>query len=607
MADCALDEEPNIKSEGVLLLWPPGLIRNWRFWFIQAMVAVLFFVHLLFAVSSATDLIDAVISSAAISCLLVPTVYAAFNFGIGGSLATAGWVTLLMASHLVVYWRPNALMSSLMMIEVISLDAVAFVLGMEISIIRASSDRARFEADHDLLTGLGNRRHYCESVRLAWQNQKDSVLKSPNNPTGSFALLVLDLDDFKLVNDTKGHVTGDNVLREVALRLQTVTRVVDVVFRLGGDEFAVLLTDLNERHDVLDMARRISTALNEPYHLLRPADGAKGPSVTIHASIGVAMSTDEIQSAEEMVNNADMAMYAARAAKIEVLEWTPALRIALTSRAELEHDLQLALERDEFVLHYQPVVSLETGWVIGVESLLRWNRLGQGLLSPTEFICALETSELIVPVGRWALDEACRQLRRWHQELVTEDKCAGAMGLPTIGVNVSGVQLRDPGFAEDVLAALTRNGLKATDLVLEITESVALTKEFATLSSLRDIGIRIAIDDFGTGYSSWSLLRHIKADILKIDKSFVDDISDSASATEIVQGITQLAKSLGLETVAEGVEFVEQLRILRAVGCDKVQGFLLAKPAQSIKIVGLFGGPLENWSTWFSPEMAQMT
>ncbi len=291
-----------------------------------------------------------------------------------------------------------------------------------------------------------------------------------------------------------------------------------------------------------------------------------------------------------------MAMHAAKSEGVEVLEWSSSQRSDFEAKAILREDLARAVENDEFILFYQPVVGLQSGRVVGLEALIRWEHPTRGLVGPVEFIDALEETGLIVPVGRWVLHEACKQLGKWQD--MNPD------GPPlTVGVNVSGIQLRDPEFVRDLEELFAKSDLCAANLILEITESVAMSQEASVLLSLLDKGLHIAIDDFGTGYSSMSSLRKIPADILKIDKAFVDDVSSDPIALAIVRAISDLARTVGMETVAEGVEDAEQLRALYELGCDNVQGYLIARPERPESISRFFGAQLPSWETWMEADL----
>jgi diguanylate cyclase (GGDEF)-like protein/PAS domain S-box-containing protein len=424
------------------------------------------------------------------------------------------------------------------------------------------------QAFHDPLTGLANRSLFRDRVRHALALRQRS-----HHP---LAVLFLDLDGFKAINDSLGHATGDRLLNAVAGRLQSVVRPGDTVARLGGDEFAVLLEDLEGLH----VAQQIAARFIEELHASFALDGHE---VFVGASVGVAVA-DRDEDADELLRNADLAMYRAKSngkGRCEVFE--PDMHAAAIERMAIEGDLRHAVVRGELRLHYQPVVELATGRVVGVEALLRWQHPTRGLVSPLDFINVAEESGLIVPVGRWVLTEACRQVAKWQRET----------GLPLrLSVNLSARQLEAPRLAEHVAKTLRSTGVRANDLVLEITESMLVDnaeRTIAKLHLLREIGVKLAIDDFGTGYSSLNYLRRLPVDVLKIDRSFVKGIGTEAELTSLTAAIVGIGRDLGLDTVAEGIEDPVQLAALREMGCVLGQGFLYARPLPPAELAALIG------------------
>ncbi len=410
-------------------------------------------------------------------------------------------------------------------------------------------------AAHDPLTGLANRTLLTEAVQRAVAAARDCGV--------SAALLLLDLDGFKRINDSLGHAFGDQVLQAVAARLQSILRPQDLVARLGGDEFAVLVGDGAR---ATELARRISESLSRPMSLSRSR-------VTVSASIGLAqVASDEDASA--VLAAADMAMYAAKAAGPgQVRTFCVDMRHALDHRLHLEAELRAAVSDDQFELHYQPYVNIETGTVTGTEALVRWRHPTRGLLLPPEFIPIVEDTSMIVPLGRWVLRSACSAAAAWQP--------ADPAHLRTLSVNVSARQLDDPSLVEDVAAALAASGLPGRALTLEITESALVDDSPSVLQRLRALkalGVMIAVDDFGTGYSSLSRLRTFPVDVLKIDRSFVQDV-ESHAGRALVKAIVALSDALGLDVVAEGVESAGQARQLAALGCHIAQGYHFARPA----------------------------
>ena len=414
------------------------------------------------------------------------------------------------------------------------------------------------QAFHDSLTGLPNRRLFLDRAEQA--------LRRAGRTATPPVALCLDLDGFKDVNDSLGHQAGDGLLRVVANRLLGVVRAGDTVARLGGDEFAVLLDATGTtRADAEDLAERVLAVLAEPMDL-------DGSTVTVGTSIGVVVADPEA-TPETLLRDGDIAMYRAKAAgRRQWICFVPGMRDAELGRIELERELTGALDGGQLSLVYQPVVDLRTEAVTGFEALLRWHSPTLGPIGPDRFVPVAEASGLIGPIGRWVLAEAARTASGWQREHGEQ---------LTMAVNVSARQLADPGFLADVRAVLADSGVAPGSLVLEITETALVTDATtvgARLAELRAMGVRIALDDFGTGYSSLSWLRTFPVDVLKIDRSFVQLLSGSGQDAAIVIGLVQLAHSLDLEVVAEGVELADQRDRLRAEGCDLAQGYLFARP-----------------------------
>jgi diguanylate cyclase (GGDEF)-like protein/PAS domain S-box-containing protein len=410
---------------------------------------------------------------------------------------------------------------------------------------------------HDALTGLPNRSLMLDRLGLA--------LRRSARSGGSVGVLFLDLDNFKVVNDSLGHVVGDQLLAAVARRVEGALRPADTVARLGGDEFTVLLEDLADATEARGVADRLHGALAQPFDL-------DGRTVFTTASVGIAVGTGSVQP-ESLLRDADTAMYRAKSqgrARCEVFD--PTMHTSALARLHLETDLRGAVERGEFELAYQPLVSLIDGRITGFEALARWRHPERGVLGPSEFIPAAEDTGLIVPLGRWVLREACRQMREWNRHY------GAAL---SVNVNLSARQFQDGGLVRDVAAALRDTELPAAFLKLEITESLLmgdLGGVSGALDELKALGVELCIDDFGTGYSSLSYLHRFPIDTLKIDRSFVSRLDGDGQSEQIVRTILVLAKSLNLRAVAEGVETVEQADRLRAMGCEFAQGFRFSKP-----------------------------
>ncbi len=443
----------------------------------------------------------------------------------------------------------------------------AGVVGAVIA-FRDVSERKRLEAQlthqafHDALTGLANRALFRDRVEHA--------LTRTERHAAGVAVLFLDLDNFKSINDGLGHAAGDRLLCAVAGRLMAATRGHDTVARLGGDEFAILLEAVHDDAEALQVVERAEAAMQAPVSL-------DGKDVLISASIGIARG-GSASRADELLRNADVAMYRAKArGGGSHAVFAPEMHAALLDRLELEADLRQAADRHEIRLVYQPIIELATSRCVGVEALARWTHAQRGPVPPSDFIPLAEESGIIVPLGRWILMEACRRGARF---VPSSD---GSEPL-TISVNISGRQLQSATLADDVVAALDALGLAPERLVLEITESVIMQDTEATLRKLRAlkaIGVRLAIDDFGTGYSSLSYLQRFPIDILKLDKTFIDGVGRGGTDAALARTIIALGDMLHLRTVAEGVESVQQRDELLAFGCDLAQGYLFARPLEA--------------------------
>jgi diguanylate cyclase (GGDEF)-like protein/PAS domain S-box-containing protein len=427
-------------------------------------------------------------------------------------------------------------------------------------------ERLSQQAFHDALTGLPN--------RALFQDRLEHALRQRGQTVG---LLFVDLDHFKVVNDSLGHDAGDQLLRDVAQRLAGCLREGDTLARLGGDEFTVLLPDIADAHEAAAVARRIESRLEPPFEL-------PGQSVFVTASIGIATGVALQSRSETLLRDADAAMYEAKArgrAGHAVFDTT--MHTRAVTRLAIETDLRLAIDNDQLELHYQPIKWLKGDQIVGVEALVRWRRPDGTLVPPGDFIPVAEETGLIRPIGRWVLHEACRQVARWRSDL---PQVAGL----SISVNVSARQLQDASLVEDVRSALRESGLDPGSLILELTES-AVVENFegasATLQKLRWMSVQLAMDDFGTGHSSLSSLSQLPLDILKIDQSFVARLDQDAEGRAIVYAIASLATALGVRVTGEGIETASQLSALIELDCSHGQGFLLGRPAPADELAAL--------------------
>ncbi|MEV4537962.1 EAL domain-containing protein [Asanoa sp. NPDC049518] len=427
--------------------------------------------------------------------------------------------------------------------------------------LRDVTDKRRLErelthrANHDALTGLANRTLFAERMQKAIEARR-----------GVVGVLFIDLDDFKVVNDTLGHASGDQALKAVGGRISTALRPHDTAARLGGDEFAVLIDDAGEPADVEDVADRIIRALREPYNV-------GGNLISCSASIGIGTTADAVDGSE-LLRQADLALYVAKGAgKSQWRRYQPELHTTFVERLELRAELDRAIHDGGLALEYQPIVRLGDGHAVGFEALLRWSHPTRGRLTPDAFIDVAEESGLIVPIGEWVLRTAIAAAATWRK--------GQPYGAPYVAVNVSARQFRTPGFVRLVKRELAAAKLPPSCLMLEITESLLLRDDdqvWDDLAEVRRLGVRVAIDDFGTGYSSLSYLRHVPLDVLKIDRLFTGTVATSTQQRALVDGIVRLAHTLGLEVVAEGIETTEERDLLRRIGCPYGQGFLFSRP-----------------------------
>jgi diguanylate cyclase (GGDEF)-like protein/PAS domain S-box-containing protein len=435
----------------------------------------------------------------------------------------------------------------------------------DVSLARSQSRKMAHQAQHDSLTDLPNRTllsdRMIQAIALAQRHKKQ------------LAVLFLDVDRFKHINDSLGHGIGDRLLQSVAQRLLSCVRASDTVSRQGGDEFVILLSEIAHADDAAISAGRILLALSAPHHIDQH-------ELYLTVSVGIAIYPEDGAEPEVLLKNADFAMYDAKESCRNTYKFFKAeMNSRAVERQSLENDLRHAMERQEFVLHYQPKMNLETGAIIGVEALIRWYHPARGLVPPTQFIPIAEDCGFIVPIGRWVLREACRQARAWQDA-----------GLPPmcIAVNISAVELRAGDFVAGVRAILTEMGIEPRYLELELTETFLmqdLESTAAVLRALKDLGVQLALDDFGTGYSSLSYLKRFPIDTLKIDRSFVRDLTTDADDASIVNAVISMGKSLHMQVVAEGIETQEQLAFLQKHGCPEGQGYYFSRPVAAAELV----------------------
>jgi diguanylate cyclase (GGDEF)-like protein/PAS domain S-box-containing protein len=432
-----------------------------------------------------------------------------------------------------------------------------FILGVVVDVTERRQSEAQIYhmAHHDALTGLANRVLFLKSV--------DEALARLRRFDETFNIVVLDLDQFKAVNDTLGHPVGDMLLKEAAVRLRACTRETDIVARLGGDEFAILQrTDGDQGNQARTLSERLLEAIQQPFD-------HEGTKLVVGTSIGVALAPQDGNSADHLLKNADLALYRAKSeGRNRWRLFDTQMEAEARARHALEGDLRNAIWRDEFEIYYQTLVCSATRDTCGVEALVRWRHPARGLLAPDSFIPLAEETGLIVPLGEWILRRACLDAVAWPAHV-------------KLAVNLSATQLSSPGLERIIAAILDQTGLPPARLELEITESVLLENDevnLAVLHALRGLGVAVVLDDFGTGYSSLSYLQRFPFDKLKIDRSFVRDLTSRSDSAAIVCAVTSLGKSLNILTTAEGIETEEQFSLLRATGVDQMQGYLFSRP-----------------------------
>jgi diguanylate cyclase (GGDEF)-like protein len=453
--------------------------------------------------------------------------------------------------------------------------------------LEETKEHFRHAAFHDSLTGLPNRLMFAELLKAEIESVK-------HLRDHLFSVLFLDLDRFKNINDSLGHTHGDLLLVAFAQRLERCLRPTDTLARFGGDEFAILLSGIKDASDPIRVAERIQQEQTVPFELDKN-------SAFTSTSIGIALSTTGYERPEDILRDADTAMYRAKEngkARYEMFDQGMHARAVL--RLRLESDLRQAIEQKEFCIYYQPIVAIETGRLAGFEALVRWNHPERGLVSPDEFIPVAEETGLIVPIGQWVLEQACMMLREWQQQ-------SPCFRLLSLSVNLSAKQMSQPDLVDQVKRALEESKLNPHCLKLEITESVVMENaEAATtmFKQLRALGVQLSIDDFGTGYSSLSYLHRFPVNYLKIDRSFVSLMTETNDNAEIVRTIVTLARNLGLEVIAEGVETLEQLEQLKALGCEYAQGYLFSRAVDAATVPTLLANELAREASLNLPEIS---
>jgi diguanylate cyclase (GGDEF)-like protein len=430
----------------------------------------------------------------------------------------------------------------------------------DVTVRREAEEQLVRDALHDSLTGLANRTLFIDRLER-------SISRISRDGDHKFAVLFLDLDRFKGINDSLGHEAGDQLLIAFARRLGACLRPSDTAARLGGDEFTILLEEPRDPYNATNVAQRILESLKDPFNL-------GNHEVYVTASIGIASSSVGYARPQDVLRDADTAMYRAKAkgkSRYEVFD--PAMHARAVKLLKVENDLRRAIDRSEFEIFYQPIVSIDTNRIRAFEALIRWRHPELGLVSPNEFIPVAEETGLILPIGRWVLFQACKQAAEWNAAMPESPV--------DINVNLSGKQFSQPDLHEQVIEALEKSGLPARHLILEITESVVMENPeatVATLHRLKALGLQLNIDDFGTGYSSLAYLQRFPVDTMKIDRSFVARVSQSAENCEIVRTIVHLAHSLNMKVTAEGIENAEQLSHLKGLKCENAQGYLFSRP-----------------------------
>ncbi|NMB56138.1 MAG: EAL domain-containing protein [Leptolinea sp.] len=487
-------------------------------------------------------------------------------------LAVVVWIIVL-GKQIVSNYELNRLLSRIqesidtVKKQAAELETANQILGFEVSERKKAEERLAYDALHDYLTQLPNRGLFMDRLEMAIQHIK-------RHPGTNYSVLFLDLDQFKLINDTKGHSFGDELLVQAACHLRECIRSIDTVARLGGDEFIILLENNGDDQSAIQTGQRILKEFKTPIKV-------GNEKVHVSVSIGIVMNMNGYSTANEVLRDADIAMYHAKeAGKSRFTVFNPDMRTQATQKVLIETELRNAVENHEFKLQYQPIYSIETSEIQGFEALIRWHNPRLGLVPPQMFIPLAEETGLIVEIGDWVLSEACTQMKIWHEQSLSSR-------MLFINVNISGRQFAQIDFVQKLGGILARTGLNPTALKLEITESVLLENQQAEselFTSLKKMGVHLQIDDFGTGYSSLSYIQHIPVDVIKIDRSFIQEVGNGRKYVELISAIIRMAQSLGMETTAEGIETAYQLDVLRDLGCNYGQGFYLSRPLDCFQV-----------------------
>ncbi|MDQ2746756.1 MAG: EAL domain-containing protein, partial [Acidobacteriota bacterium] len=426
--------------------------------------------------------------------------------------------------------------------------------------LRESKEKFQYAAFHDSLTDLPNRNSFTETLKFAFE-------KSRHNKKFKFAVLFLDINRFKTINDSLGHLAGDKLISRVARRLAETVSDQDLVARFSGDEFAFIISDVESVEQATRFAELIKEKIAEPFKI-------NGGQVFISFSIGIAVGDTDYEAAEDILRDADIAMYDAKSKEKDYVVFDKDMHSRAVTRLQLETDLRTAIERDEFTMYYQPIINLTSMNVFGFESLIRWNHPTRGLVQPNDFIPVCEQTGFIIPLTLWILRTSCRQMVEWQRGNPANENLV-------ISVNISGKHFAQNNLVEHIRAILTETGINPKCVKLELTESAVMENAASVITmmkEIRELGVQLSIDDFGTGYSSLSYLHRFPINALKVDRSFVSTMEDGSENGEIVRTVVSLAKILRLDIIAEGIETIHQLHQLRILGCEYGQGYLFSRP-----------------------------